>query len=83
MDDFNVSFSLLYLQLQSDHESLLPHLYQPHIILLYSLFKYMEILNYSTDYNFQIVNNKIKLFMEYESVTQNVNAKQLQHACLS
>lgn len=43
----------------------------------------MEILNYSTDYNFQIVNNKIKLFMEYESVTQNVNAKQLQHACLS
>jgi hypothetical protein len=43
-------------------------------------------------YNFQTRNNKIKLLMEYESVTQKVlissksilqNAKQLQHERLS
>jgi hypothetical protein len=43
-------------------------------------------------YNFQTRKNKIKLFMEYEGVTQRVlislesilqNAKQLQHARLS
>jgi hypothetical protein len=46
----------------------------------------------SVAYNFQTGNNKTKLLMEYESVTQNVslliqiklkNAKQLEHARLS
>jgi hypothetical protein len=46
----------------------------------------------SMAHNFQIENNKIKLLMENENVTQNVllfiesmlqNAKQLQHARLS
>jgi hypothetical protein len=50
------------------------------------------IVGVSVAYNFQTRNNKIKLLLQYESVTQKVlislesvmqNAKQLQHARLS